>query len=384
MIFNYAGSEKSSGRRAARGAAGILVACFCPFRGLGSPGRFLKNWRHACSHIAEDVAQRLGVSKEDALTHLTSGGWGAQVGVKSQGSIWGKLAQWGTGFHAGADAHLKFDRNSSSSDKYHTGMDGALSARQSRDFNDAMSYVKQFSQNHHFDDSHSQAASLSNQLGADLREAETASRNVDTSLAKATRIQNAKSFVESHSSQITTDLNQAFPAYVAAKLNESERDELYSHPGDMRSLNKLQALGQDFIASKREELITQFGNKEHKVALESFYQKEQNDFITKENQLGAHYQKNSEEFLHQAQSMKVGIDGKELGVFRQEVHQQKGNLPQKLEQGEQLIKADSHDLMNEKDLRLQEGMVNAQKNVVVPENVHLPKEKRFKLHQKGE
>ena len=53
------------------------------------------------SHIAEDVAQRLGVSKEDALTHLTSGGWGAQVGVKSQGSIWGKLAQWGTGFHAG-------------------------------------------------------------------------------------------------------------------------------------------------------------------------------------------------------------------------------------------------------------------------------------------
>ena len=108
------------------------------------------------SHIAEDVAQRLGVSKEDALTHLTSGGWGAQVGVKSQGSIWGKLAQWGTGFHAGADAHLKFDRNSSSQDKYHTGMDGALSARQSRDFNDAMSYVKQFSQNHHFDDSHSQ------------------------------------------------------------------------------------------------------------------------------------------------------------------------------------------------------------------------------------
>ncbi|MFO9089023.1 conjugal transfer mating-pair stabilization protein TraG [Legionella pneumophila serogroup 1] len=336
------------------------------------------------SHIAEDVARRTGVSKEDALTHLTSGGWGAQVGVKSQGSIFGKLAQLGTGFHAGADAHLKFDRNSSSSDKYHTGMDVALSARESRDFNDAMSYVKQFSQNHHFDDSHSQAASLSNQLGADLREAETASRNVDASLAKATRIQNAKSFVESHSSQITTDLNQAFPAYVAAKLNESERDELYSHPGDLQSLNKLQELGQEFIASKRDELITQFGNTQQKTQIESLYQKEQNDFIAKENQLGAHYQKNSEEFLHQAQSMKVGIDGKELGVFQQEVHQQNATLPQNLKQGEQLIKSDQHDLMNERDSKLQEGMVNAQKNVVVPENIHLPKEKRFKLHQKGE
>lgn len=335
------------------------------------------------SHIAEDVARRLGVSKEDALTHLTSGGLSAQVGFKSQGSIWGKLAQWGTGFHANADAHLKFDRNSTSQDKYHTGMDGSLSSRESRDFNDAISYVKQFSQNHHFDDSHSQAASLSNQLGADLREAETASRNVDASLAKATHIQNAKNFVESHSSQITTDLNQAFQAYVAARLNESERDELYSHPGDLRALNKLQALGHDFIASKRDELIAQFGNTEHKSQIESFYQKEKSGFIAKENQLGSHYQKNSEEFLHQAQSMKVGINDKELGVFHQEVHQQKSTLPQNLKQGEQLIKSGSRDLMNEKDLRLQEGMMNAQKNVVVPENMHLPFEDK-KLHKKGE
>ncbi|MDF1931937.1 hypothetical protein PGH45_20190 [Legionella pneumophila] len=37
-----------------------------------------------------------------------------------------------------------------------------------------------------------------------------------------------------------------------------------------------------------------------------------------------------------------------------------------------MIKSGSRDLMNEKDLRLQEGMMNAQKNVVVPENMHLP------------
>ncbi|MDF1931845.1 hypothetical protein PGH45_19680 [Legionella pneumophila] len=81
--------------------------------------------------------------------------------------------------------------------------------------------------------------------------------------------------------------------------------------------------------------------------------------------------------------MKVGINDKELGVFHQEVHQQKSTLPQNLKQGEQLIKSGSRDLMNEKDLRLQEGMMNAQKNVVVPENMHLPFEDK-KLHKKGE
>ena len=41
------GGSKSRGTRTARAAGGILVACFCPCRGLGCPGRFLKNRRHA-------------------------------------------------------------------------------------------------------------------------------------------------------------------------------------------------------------------------------------------------------------------------------------------------------------------------------------------------
>ncbi|MDF1931755.1 hypothetical protein PGH45_19185 [Legionella pneumophila] len=41
--------------------------------------------------------------------------------------------------------------------------------------------------------------------------------------------------------------------------------------------------------------------------------------------------------------MKVGINDKELGVFHQEVHQQKSTLPQNLKQGEQLIKSGSRD-----------------------------------------
>jgi conjugal transfer mating pair stabilization protein TraG len=335
------------------------------------------------NHIAEDVARRTGVSKEDAVAQLTSGGWGAQAGMKSQGSIWGKLAELGTGFHAGADAHIKFDRSSSSSDRYHSGMDSALSARQAQDFNDAMNYVKHFSQNHHFDDSHSKAASLSNQLGMDLREAETASHNVDASIAKATRIQNAKSFVESHSSQITTDLNQAFPSYVGQRLGEAARDELFGHPGDLQSLNKLQALGQDFIASKRDELIAEFGNGGHQAKVESFYQNEEKHLASKEHHLAGHYQEHSNALSNQAQSQ-IGFDENAHRVLQQDVHQQNHGLNQRLNHKEQLIKADQHDLMSERDFKLQEGKVNAQKNLVVPEDVHLLGEARFKLHQKGE
>lgn len=332
------------------------------------------------SHIAEDVASRTGVSKEDALSHLTSGGWGAQAGIKSQGSIWGKLAQLGTGFHAGADAHLKFDRNSTSSDKYHTGMDGTLSARQSKDFNEAMNYVKHFSKSHHFDDSHSKASSLSNQLGADLREAETASHNIDASLAKAERIQQAKSYVATHSSQISTDLNQAFPSYVGQRIGESARDELFSHPGDITALNKLNDLGQDFIASKRDKLIAEFGSQKNQAEVEVFYQKEQRDVIAKENDLGAHYQKGSEHLAHEAQASGIGLNESKRHALQQEIHHQMNTLPQNLNHGEALINADQYDLMNKKEIEIQKGMERAQKDVILMGQ--LPK--TWGLHNKGE
>lgn len=332
------------------------------------------------NHIAEEVAHRMGVSKEDALTHLTSGGWGAQVGIKSQGSIWGKLAEWGTGFHGGADAHIKFDRSSSSSDKYHTGTDGALSAREAKDFSEAMNYVKSFSQSHHFDDSHSQASSLSNQIGADLRQAETASHNVDASLSRATRVQNAKHFVESHASQITTDLNQAFPEFVKDKLGQKGTDALYANPGDVQSLNQLQALGQDFIAHKREQFIEEYGNQGHEGKIDAFYKQEQAKLHVKEEQLHSNFQKNSNSIDSQATAFGMGIDKDKAEALLQQTQQNLNAIPQKLNQGETLITSKHHDLMDEKENKMQVGMERAQKDLILMNQ--LPK--TWGLHKKGE
>ncbi|RMW99882.1 conjugal transfer mating-pair stabilization protein TraG [Legionella jordanis] len=320
------------------------------------------------SHIAEDVASRTGTSKEDALAHLTSGGWGAQAGIKSDRSIFGKLAQWGTGIHVGGDTHAKFDRSSTSSDRYHTGVDDSLSARQARDFNEALNYVNHFAQNHHFDDSHSKAASLSNQLGADLREAATASHNVDASLNRAERISNAKSYVESHSAQISKNLDQAFPSYVANKIGESARDELYNHPGDMQSLNKLQALGQDFIAHKRDELITEFGNQGQSAQVESFYQKESGRLTNKEHQLASQFHQKSEQLTQDARQLDVGFDSNQATQLQQKVSGQIHKTHTQSEKGKDDIQYQQEALSAEMNHRMAVGKTDAQKNLGLPED----------------
>ncbi|HHF7375961.1 MULTISPECIES: conjugal transfer mating-pair stabilization protein TraG [Legionellaceae] len=332
------------------------------------------------SHIAEDVAQRMGVSKEDALTHLTSGGWGAHSGINTNRSIFGKLAQWGTGLHAGGDAHLKFDRSSSSSNRYHQGMDGSLSSREAQDFNKALNYVQHFSQTHHLDDSHSEAASLSKQMGTDLREAESASHNVDANRLEAARISKAKSFIESHSAQVNTDLNQAFPAYVTQRIGEAARDELFARPGDMQALNQLQKLGHEFIAVRRDELIAEFGTKEQQKNVDSFYHQAKQGLESRENQLGVMYRKNTHELEHDAHQLKLGIDANNMHTLPNNVQQKIKEAPQHLNQQEQLIRKEQHDLMENEVQTVHEGKVDAQKNVILTEK--LPR--TWGLHTKGE
>ncbi|MCW8419980.1 MULTISPECIES: conjugal transfer mating-pair stabilization protein TraG [Fluoribacter] len=321
------------------------------------------------SHIAEDVANRTGMSKEDALAHLTSGGLGAQAGFKSDKSFAGKILGWGTGLHAGGDVHAKFERSSTSSDRFNTGADSSISARESKDFNDALNYVNHFAQNHHFDDSHSKAASLSNQLGADLREAATASHNVDASLNRAERISNAKSYVESHSAQISKNLDQAFPAFVERAIGKQARDELYSHPGDMQSLNKLQDLGQDFIAHKRDELISEFGNQGKSAQVESFYQKENKHIENKEHQLASQFHQTSNQLTQDGKKLDVGFDSHQATQFQQKVKGAIHKTDIQSEQGKDSLHYQKEAIESHTNQLIAEGAVDAKKNLALPENL---------------
>lgn len=274
------------------------------------------------THIASDVAKREGITQEDALARMTSAGLNAHGGVSSERSIIGSIGRLAFGASGGVDGHAKIDRSSTSSDRYHEGTDSSVSAKEAKDFNQALNYVSNFSKTHHFDDSHSEGASLSNQMGADLRDAETASHNYDASMSKASRISTARSYVESNSDQITTDLNQAFPSYVASQIGTAARDDLYSHPGDMASLKKLQSLGTEFISEQREGLISQYGNAGKSARVESVYHHAADPLAHKEAEMTATYHKNQDTLHASGKEAGVGIDAENAENLQQKINNQ--------------------------------------------------------------
>lgn len=81
-----------------------------------------------------------------------------------------------------------------------------------------------------------------------------------------------------------------------------------------------------------------------------------------------------------AQLLKVGIDQNKAKPLKHNVHQQLDESFQNLNKGKELIQKDQHDLMDKKEAALREGMVRAQKNVILTEK--LPR--TWGLHNKGE
>lgn len=268
------------------------------------------------SRIAEDVAHRNGISKEDAFAAMTSGGHGVSGGVDLQKSVAGKIF----GIKGGWDAHLNYERSSTNAYRSQEGYDKVVSAQEAQDFNKASQYVSQFAKNHHFDDSHSEAASLSNQMGVDIREAENASHNYDVSNTRAMRIAEAKQYVESKSEQITADLNQAFPSFVASKVGSSHRDALFSRPGDMNSIHELEGLASSFVNAKREQLIAEYSTKESPSSMNTFYQNEAQSLDKKSNNMGTHYQQNNDALTASAKTLGVGLASDKKNNLVNQVH----------------------------------------------------------------
>ncbi len=318
------------------------------------------------NHIATDVAHRTGVSKDEAMQRLTSAGLGLHAGASSDRSILGTFAKKTVGWSAGGDIHTNASRTSTSQDRFHDGFDNNVSARESQDFNKSLNYVSHFAQTHHFDDSHSQGVSLSNQMGADLRDAQTASHNYDASLSQSERIHNAKSYVESHGAQVTTDLNQAFPAYVASRVGKSTRDELFAHPGDLASLQKLQTLGDDFVSHKRDTLIAEYGNQHQASKVDALYQHNAENIKTKEAALGSTYKNNSETLINQAHDQNLGINAQAPQQLQQSIHENIHHYKDESAADGHAIQATQQRTTELVDNKIEHGKELAKRNTLLP------------------
>ena len=314
--------------------------------------------------IASDVAHRLGVSQDEAMQRLTSAGMGAHAGASSDRSLLGVIANKTIGWSGGGDIHTRTDRTSTSGDRFHEGTDTGISARQAQDFHQAFNYASHFAQTHHFDESHSEAASLSNQMGADLREAETASHNYDTSMTRSERIHQAKSYVESNSAQINTDLNQAFPSFVASRVGEATRDQLFASPGDTASLHQLEALGNEFVGHKRDELIAEYGSKNQAGQVDSFYQTNAGGVVARSQDVGSTYKKNSEVIEQGGQGQDVGLDHAQANQFKQSAHNHIQNSKDKASLGGDLINEAHQKIQTEAQENMSTGKLDATEGII--------------------
>ena len=290
------------------------------------------------SHIASEVAERTGVSKEEAFTRMMAGSAHADFGISGDRGLMGKSFGAMTGLKGGAGVGVKADRSSTSADRSNDGVDSSSSSRESQDFNDAYSFVKSFTANHHFYDTSTTGASLSNQMGADLRQAETASHNRDASLSRGARISDATSYVENEGTNIIENMDQAFPSYVASRVGEAKRDELFSHPGDARSVEKLGSLGQDFIHQKREELIEQYGNTHGGRHVDDVYQQGKEHVASHASGIKGSFDAEHQKLSQHAAGL--GVNQVNADAFKQHGHDEiQGKSVQTQEKGVAMHKA---------------------------------------------
>lgn len=255
--------------------------------------------------IASDVASRIGVSQDEAMSSMLSASADARAGTKF--SV------------LGFSASLSGSRSNAHSDHVKTSFDDGTIAREAKDFNEAYSQVKQFVKNHHFDETTSKGSQLLSQLGNDLRKAETASHNYDISLAQSERISHAQAYVKSHGDQVNTNLDQSFARFVASQVGREHQQELYANPGSMHAISELNQLSDAFLQEKRDEIIAQFGGAQKEQNIEASYQAQKGLMHHRKDEMLQNYQQEKLKIKEEAKPHNLDLNGKESNALYQNV-----------------------------------------------------------------
>jgi conjugal transfer mating pair stabilization protein TraG len=260
--------------------------------------------------IASDVAERTGVSQDEAMTALFAAHIEGKAHLPKIATTPLKIVSKGR-LEASGTIGGNYSRSSNSSDNAKISFDEGVTTREAKDFNESYNQVKQFVKNHHFDETTSRGAQLSSQLGDDIRKAETASQNYDISLAQSERISRAESYVKSHGDQINANLDQSFAQFVASKVGSKHQQELYANPGSMSAISELNQLGDVFLQGKRDEIIAQFGGEQKSKNIEDSYQSQQNLVHQRKDEMLKNYQAEEKQIKEDAKPLNLNFNEKE-------------------------------------------------------------------------
>ena len=292
---------------------------------------------------AESVAEKTGVTTNQALTGLINAGVGGQVGLSLSKSAPGKLAQWFTGADGSVYAKTGYDISDSTSRQSNHGYDKVLDAKQMKDFKNDLNFASNFTKTHHVDTSTSQGGSLLDQTGHDLRNAQHLNNNIDASLSRGQRIAHAKSITESGGASINQNMDTLFQGYVSSRLGTNEANDLFGHPGSIEAQAKLSNLANDFIhdSNMQNKIIEQYGNQSGAVNPQKQFK--QDSGLLNEMKQGLIQEHNTKKNLlqHLAEDKGLGVENKEVLALKNKVNKQLEQAKIKTEIGHDEVKYQS-------------------------------------------
>lgn len=311
-------------------------------------------------HIATDVAKRTGVSVDDAYSKLTTLALNGQISPPGLLGLASRAALGISGNIAGHNGD-----SSSHTDKAHDSVDGGILAREAKDFSSAFTRVSHFVKNHHFDDTQSTGANLSNQMGADLRDAQVASSQYDATLTRASRIQQAENYVQSHGDQITENLEQEFASFVEKQVGGSARDRLFTHPGDAKSVETLKTLGQEFLKSEREAVINGFDINQKKADVDHMYQTGVKEVGARSAQLESAYEANAQRLHDKGDSLGVGVDKKKVDSIKADVNHGVLSAEENIQSKQERLQNQMDEMKKATSKQMKSGKWDAKRSVII-------------------
>lgn len=311
-------------------------------------------------HIATDVAKRTGVSVDDAYSKLTSLALNGQI---SPPGLLGLASRAALGISGNIAGHT--GDSSSHTDKAHDSVDSGISAREAQDFSSAFTRVSHFVKNHHFDDTQSTGANLSNQMGADLRDAQVASSQYDATLTRANRIQQAENYVQSHGDQITENLEQEFASFVGKQVGGSARDRLFTHPGDAKSVETLKTLGQEFLKSEREAVINGFDINQKKADVDHMYQAGVKEVGARSSQLESAYEANAQRLHDKGDSLGIGVDKKKVDSIKADVNHGVLSAEENIQSKQERLQNQMDEMKKATSKQMKSGRWDAKRSVII-------------------
>lgn len=264
-------------------------------------------------HRASDIAEKTGVGFDEAFSGLTRAGMGTSAGIDSKKGL-GSLLHWTTGAHGEVNVSTGGEQSQNTTDRYSSGTDYTISAREAEDIRKDISTVESYAKNHHFDSNHSQSENMLIQTGNDLRDAQVASDGFNASLQKSERITDAENRLTSNSANETINLNQQAVDYGIQKVGLEHMRYLELHPQDATAQKELSSIKNEFMQHKTQEILNH-GIDGLSVNPNGAYNQVKNSVQTNRENLTQDFSSKTQELWDLSKSQGLGVnanDKKEL------------------------------------------------------------------------